>query len=61
MGLVQTRERIHIAAVHLSVVKCLDRYLTPAGSQGFSPHYDDIEAFILQLEGRKRWKLYAPR
>ncbi|XP_064484530.1 bifunctional lysine-specific demethylase and histidyl-hydroxylase NO66-like [Ornithodoros turicata] len=36
-------------------------YLTPAGSQGFAPHYDDIEAFVLQLEGKKEWKLYAPR
>ncbi|KAK3580866.1 hypothetical protein CHS0354_032927 [Potamilus streckersoni] len=36
-------------------------YLTPAGSQGFAPHYDDIEAFILQLEGKKHWKLYGPR
>ena len=35
-------------------------YLTPAGSQGFAPHYDDIEAFVLQLEGRKEWKLYSP-
>lgn len=35
-------------------------YLTPAGSQGFAPHYDDIEAFIIQLEGRKHWKLYKP-
>lgn len=36
-------------------------YLTPPNSQGFAPHYDDIEAFILQVEGRKRWKLYRPR
>lgn len=37
-------------------------YLTPKGaSQGFAPHYDDIEAFCLQLEGRKRWKVYAPK
>lgn len=36
-------------------------YLTPSGSQGFAPHYDDIEAFVLQLEGRKHWKLYAPK
>lgn len=33
-------------------------YLTPPGSQGFAPHYDDIEAFILQIEGKKRWRLY---
>lgn len=36
-------------------------YLTPSGSQGFAPHYDDIEAFVLQIEGRKHWKIYAPR
>jgi lysine-specific demethylase/histidyl-hydroxylase NO66 len=36
-------------------------YLTPPGqSQGFAPHYDDIDAYILQLEGRKRWKVYEP-
>ena len=35
-------------------------YLTPAGAQGFAPHYDDIEAFVLQLEGRKRWRVYKP-
>jgi lysine-specific demethylase/histidyl-hydroxylase NO66 len=36
-------------------------YLTPGGDfQGFAPHYDDVEAFILQLEGRKRWRVYPP-
>ena len=33
-------------------------YLTPAGSQGFPPHYDDVEVFVIQLEGSKRWRLY---
>jgi hypothetical protein len=33
-------------------------YLTPAGSQGFSAHYDPHEVFILQLEGAKHWRLY---
>ncbi|XP_023617856.1 ribosomal oxygenase 2 [Myotis lucifugus] len=35
-------------------------YITPAGSQGLPPHYDDVEVFILQLEGQKHWRLYRP-
>lgn len=33
-------------------------YLTPANSVGFAPHYDDVEVFMLQTEGSKRWRLY---
>ena len=36
-------------------------YLTPPGTQGFAPHYDDVEVFILQLEGKKHWRVYEPR
>uniref|UniRef100_A0ACB8FM41 Ribosomal oxygenase 1 n=1 Tax=Sphaerodactylus townsendi TaxID=933632 RepID=A0ACB8FM41_9SAUR len=36
-------------------------YLTPSGTQGFAPHYDDIEAFVIQLEGKKHWRVYSPR
>jgi bifunctional lysine-specific demethylase and histidyl-hydroxylase NO66 len=36
-------------------------YLTPTNAaQGFAPHYDDIDAYCLQLQGKKRWKVYAP-
>ncbi|TDH68665.1 hypothetical protein CCR75_004921 [Bremia lactucae] len=35
-------------------------YLTPQGTQGFAPHFDDIEAFLLQTEGSKHWKIYQP-
>ncbi|WKY14004.1 hypothetical protein Q1695_004663 [Nippostrongylus brasiliensis] len=35
-------------------------YLTPPGSAGFAPHWDEIDAFLLQLEGKKYWKVYAP-
>ncbi|XP_036098719.1 ribosomal oxygenase 2 isoform X1 [Molossus molossus] len=35
-------------------------YITPAGSQGLPPHFDDVEVFILQLEGEKHWRLYHP-
>ena len=43
-----------------SPVGC-NAYLTPPASQGFAPHWDDIDAFILQVEGSKRWSLYAPQ
>ncbi|KAG7160252.1 Ribosomal oxygenase 1-like [Homarus americanus] len=36
-------------------------YLTPPDNQGFAPHWDDIEAFILQLEGKKHWRVYQPK
>lgn len=35
-------------------------YLTPKNTQGFAPHFDDIEAFLLQTEGSKQWKVYYP-
>lgn len=36
-------------------------YHTPGdGCQALAPHHDDVEVFILQTEGQKRWKLYEP-
>ncbi|XP_055004170.1 ribosomal oxygenase 2 isoform X2 [Boleophthalmus pectinirostris] len=35
-------------------------YMTPEDSQGLPAHYDDVEVFILQLEGQKHWRLYTP-
>ena len=35
-------------------------YLTPAGAQGYSHHHDTHSAFIVQLYGRKVWRLYRP-
>jgi len=35
-------------------------YLTPPGWQGLAPHFDDVEVFMLQVEGSKRWRLHAP-
>ncbi len=36
-------------------------YITPGNAAGFTPHYDVHEVFVLQVAGRKRWRLYAPR
>ena len=33
-------------------------YLTPAGSQGFERHYDYHDVFVLQIEGRKHWRVH---
>ena len=35
-------------------------YITPPGCQGFAPHFDNVEVFMLQLEGSKRWQLHKP-
>lgn len=33
-------------------------YITPKGSQGFKVHYDTHDVFVLQIHGRKTWKIY---
>jgi lysine-specific demethylase/histidyl-hydroxylase NO66 len=42
----------------------VNAYITPAagegGAQGFAPHFDDIDAYLIQLEGAKKWKLMLP-
>lgn len=27
---------------------------------GLAPHWDDVEIFVVQTQGSKRWRLYAP-
>ncbi|KAJ8271045.1 hypothetical protein GJAV_G00122150 [Gymnothorax javanicus] len=52
---------LSILQEHFSSMVGANVYLTPEGTQGFAPHYDDIEAFLVQLEGKKRWRVYNPR
>ena len=35
-------------------------YVTPPGSQGFAPHHDTHDVFVLQVDGHKRWNIYEP-
>jgi len=35
-------------------------YVTPPGSQAVAPHADDRDVFVLQLCGRKRWRIFGP-
>jgi bifunctional lysine-specific demethylase and histidyl-hydroxylase NO66 len=34
-------------------------YLTPPDSQGFKPHWDTHDVYVLQVEGSKRWRIYG--
>lgn len=34
-------------------------YLSPPGSQGFNPHYDTHEVFVLQVNGKKKFSFYS--
>ncbi len=33
-------------------------YLTPPDSQGFPSHFDNHDVLVMQVEGRKHWRLY---
>ncbi|WP_424812724.1 cupin domain-containing protein [Roseococcus sp. YIM B11640] len=33
-------------------------YLTPPGAQGFRTHYDTHDVLVMQVEGRKRWRVW---
>ena len=35
-------------------------YYTPASAQGFAVHHDTHDVFVLQVAGRKRWRVYPP-
>ena len=36
-------------------------YLTPPDAQGFAPHWDTHDVFVLQISGTKRWSIYDTR
>jgi ribosomal protein L16 Arg81 hydroxylase len=48
----------HSIEVELNFPTQVNAYITPPGSRGLVPHYDDHDVLILQLEGSKIWHLY---
>jgi hypothetical protein len=38
----------------------INAYVTPPQNQGFAPHYDVHDVFVLQLSGRKHWTVHRP-
>ena len=37
----------------------MNLYITPANAQGFRPHVDGHDVFVLQLEGAKYWEVFG--
>jgi hypothetical protein len=35
-------------------------FLTPRNARGLPPHFDDHDLFVMQIEGKKRWRLHRP-
>jgi hypothetical protein len=38
----------------------VNAYLTPPAAQGFAPHYDTHDVFVVQTSGTKHWSICAP-
>lgn len=38
----------------------INAYITPPQNQGFAPHYDVHDVFVLQVAGLKHWTLHSP-
>jgi hypothetical protein len=38
----------------------VNAYITPPQNQGFGPHYDVHDVFVLQVAGRKHWTIHEP-
>ena len=45
-------ERLFLHGVQANI------YLTPPAAQGFRTHYDTHDVLVLQIEGRKRWRVW---
>ena len=49
----------HSIEVELDFPTQVNSYITPPGSAGLVPHYDDHDVLILQIQGSKTWHLYV--
>ncbi len=49
----------HSIEVELNFPVQVNAYITPPGSRGLVPHYDDHDVLILQIQGSKIWHLYT--
>lgn len=35
-------------------------FLTPAGRDGYAPHHDPVDVYVIQVEGTKDWRIWEP-
>jgi ribosomal protein L16 Arg81 hydroxylase len=48
----------HSIEVELNFPVQVNAYITPPGSRGLVPHYDDHDVLVVQIQGSKVWHLY---
>ena len=56
--IVKLREHMGKLEKQFSCLWGANIYMTPPSTQGLAPHYDDVEVFVLQTEGRKKWRVH---
>lgn len=63
-ALLRTWEPLRILAWHLETELDFsihaNAYITPGQAAGFPAHYDTHDVFVLQIAGRKRWRVTEP-
>eukprot|EP00927_Polykrikos_kofoidii_P027268 TRINITY_DN24057_c0_g1_i1.p1 TRINITY_DN24057_c0_g1~~TRINITY_DN24057_c0_g1_i1.p1 ORF type:complete len:594 (-),score=141.97 TRINITY_DN24057_c0_g1_i1:183-1964(-) len=50
---------VSVLESQFGVLVGVNTYLTPPGTQGLAPHWDDVDVFVLQLSGKKSWRLHS--
>jgi ribosomal protein L16 Arg81 hydroxylase len=53
----------HLADVFAGTFACpaeVVAFLTPAGHDGYAPHHDPVDVFVIQIEGTKDWQVWQP-
>ncbi|MES1910005.1 MAG: hypothetical protein MHM6MM_002673 [Cercozoa sp. M6MM] len=56
----QVWHMLHLLDRYFGMQCGANSYLTPINTRGFAAHYDDVDVFLLQVEGFKKWQLFRP-
>ncbi|MFF9364586.1 cupin domain-containing protein [Streptomyces griseoluteus] len=53
----------HLADLFADTFACPSEvvaFLTPAGKNGYAPHHDPVDVYVIQIEGTKDWRIWEP-